>query len=526
MNADLRAISTDATNDADARLSATSAAANEIQSAVDQGSDARWLARNSAIVLGGSFAGQGLQFSIQVLLARMLGPADFGLYGIGWTLMRLVGPFATLGLNSGVIYGASNTDPSDRGRLRDVLLQSVTLGLLAGGAVGAAAYIFAPELSGVFGKGELTAVIRGFALALPLLTGLAVAGAATKLSMSMFYSACAESFTQPGLNLLFLAVALYFLQERLTGAIAAVVASYALSLLLALYFMFNLFWPTLRSPGQMKSYVGELLAFSLPASIAASFANLIVRVDRLMIGALMPATEVGIYHAASQASIVFAIIPFIFNNVIAPRVSDLYARGEIKRLDELFKLGAKWSFYLAMPLFLAVCSAPGGIMKILYGGPYQRGAWPLLILCAGLMSDAIIGAAPTILIFSGHQKSMGAISASALVSTIILNYLLIPRFGMIGGAISAFLPEVGMLFAFLLAVKKLVGIWPYDRRWFKGLGAAVCAGIALWLLHGWMGASAELAPVRDLIVAGGIFWGVILLCGLDHEDKEFLWPKR
>jgi hypothetical protein len=91
----------------------------------------------------------------------------------------------------------------------------------------------------------------------------------------------------------------------------------------------------------MRSYVGELLAFSLPASIAGALSNFINRVDRLMVGAFLPAAEVGIYQAASQTSALFDLMPNIFNNVIAVRVSHLYARGELGRLDDLYKLGAK-----------------------------------------------------------------------------------------------------------------------------------------------------------------------------------------
>src|SRR5205823_4455530 len=149
------------------------------------------------------------------------------------------------------------------------------------------------------------------------------------------------------------------------------------------------------------------------------------------------------------------------------------------RLDELYKVGAKWSFYLTMPAFLLVCAAPAGVIKEMYGTHYQSGAWSLLILSLGLMSDAVIGAAAPILIFSGYQKLTGSISTSALIGAIALNYLLVPRFGMIGGAISTALAEGGMLCGLLIAVKVRLGLWPYDGRWLKGIGAAGCAAAAL-----------------------------------------------
>jgi hypothetical protein len=40
-----------------------------------------------------------------------------------------------------------------------------------------------------------------------------------------------------------------------------------------------------------------------------------------------------------------------------------------------------------------------------------------------------------------------------------------------------------------------------------------------------MGASAQLALLPNMAVAGGVFWAVLLLFGLDPEDKNFLWRR-
>jgi O-antigen/teichoic acid export membrane protein len=120
---------------------------------------------------------------------------------------------------------------------------------------------------------------------------------------------------------------------------------------------------------------------------------------------------------------------------------------------------------------------------------------------------------------------MTLVSAGALICTIILNYMLVPRFGMIGGAISAALVEVGMLLTLLRGAKSRVGIWPYDRRWLKGIAATICSAAALCLLRSWIGASAQLALIPNIAVAGGVFWAVLLLLGLDPEERRMLWER-
>lgn len=43
----------------------------------------RWLAGGSIVTLCGGLAGRTLQLGCQVALARLLGPATYGLYAIG-----------------------------------------------------------------------------------------------------------------------------------------------------------------------------------------------------------------------------------------------------------------------------------------------------------------------------------------------------------------------------------------------------------------------------------------------------------
>jgi hypothetical protein len=73
-----------------------------------------------------------------------------------------------------------------------------------------------------------------------------------------------------------------------------------------------------------------------------------------------------------------------------------------------------------------------------------------------------------------------------------------------------------------LLVKRLLGIWPYDRRYFKGLLAiGVTAGVLVGLR--W---TVPLSPLFLLLSAGVlsvlVFGGVLLALKLDPEDREFI----
>lgn len=70
-------------------------------------------------------------------------------------------------------------------------------------------------------------------------------------------------------------------------------------------------------------------------------------------------------------------------------------------------------------------------------------------------------------------------------------------------------------------------LWPYDRRYLKGLAATFVTAAALLMIN-----ALSLTPAINLaisaLVATVTFFGVLLLLGLDLEDKAFIgsiWGK-
>jgi len=69
--------------------------------------DARTLARGAGVALPGRVIGRAMAVLTQILLARLLGPAIFGLYSVGYALLRLGELILPLGMDQGVVrFGA------------------------------------------------------------------------------------------------------------------------------------------------------------------------------------------------------------------------------------------------------------------------------------------------------------------------------------------------------------------------------------------------------------------------------------
>ncbi len=81
------------------------------------GHDVERLAGGAAVQLAGKMVGRAAALGVHLLLTRALGPQDYGLYALGWTIFTLLGLLATLGMEHAVVRFASPLGSDDaRGR--------------------------------------------------------------------------------------------------------------------------------------------------------------------------------------------------------------------------------------------------------------------------------------------------------------------------------------------------------------------------------------------------------------------------
>ncbi len=484
--------------------------------------DVHTLASGVGVVLAGRTLGRFLRLLVDITLARILAPTAFGQYAIGWTITRIVTLVSPLGLDDGVIRFGSLHRHRDKAVVKGVIQESIWMSLATGLLLGVVFYLAAPWLGeSKFHSAGITTVFKWFALTFPLISCLRVAAAATQISQRMKFSVYAEEVSQSALALI-LIIVFYFFEWGLNGALAAIVLSWGVSLVLGLHYVRHLFPEIVSKQVQPKFLGKELILFSLPANLAIVCGMILIWVDRLFVGYFRSAAEAGTYHAASQLSIALAIILSAFGAMMSPMTADLYHQGKVQRLEEMFRVSTKWSLYLSIPVFLIMCAVPSQIMTVAFGKDYVIGAAVLPILGFGQLLNAGTGTTGPVLVMTGYQKAISLLTAATMVTNIILGFLLVPRWGMLGAAIgTAF--TVGMLsIASILLIKRLLGIWPYDKRYLKGLIATSLAGAALLLLRLVPLHNAVLALAVNIIVAMGLFAGTLAILGLDREDREFV----
>jgi O-antigen/teichoic acid export membrane protein len=479
------------------------------------------LAVGAAVSLVGKVLGRGVEFIKQILLARLLAIEAFGLYALIWNLLKLLAMIAPLGLQNGVIRFATPLRDANKRQFKDTLLRSLALSLSISCALTVALWFSASWLGqNVFADAGFTPAFRAFVLVMPFMVGLRVAANATRISQRMQYAVYAEELLQ-SVSALLMFVLFFLVGWGLMGAIWAATLSFILSFGLSCYYLYRLFPDALQLKRELAVTNRALLVYSLPTAMSGLFSVVVNRLDRLFIGYYLTVTEVGIYQAAAQLSIVFAVVLEGFNTVFSPMISDLHHKGYYAELQNIYRISTKWGTYANAPVFLVVFFAPVAVMEGLFGVAFIEGVTPLVILTVGLLINISAGGVARLLIMTGHQNIWFYSSGVVMLLAMALNVAFIPRWGITGAALATSASVALLSLVGLFQVKRLLGLWPYDRRYLKGLLAAGIAIVGLTLIRLVLPGPALLDLFVIAAAAVVLFFGTLLLVGLDDEDKLF-----
>ena len=122
----------------------------------------------------------------------------------------------------------------------------------------------------------------------------------------------------------------------------------------------------------------------------------------------------------------------------------------------------------------------------------------------------------------GPQRAVSVLCAVTFLVDIVCARVLVPRLGRVGAAIGTSL-TLGLLCVIcLLMARSNLKLWPYDRRYAKGLLATAVASVALVLFRLLPVTSPSLFLLASIFVSASVFIAALIGLGLDAEDKEFL----
>ncbi len=151
------------------------------------------------------------------------------------------------------------------------------------------------------------------------------------------------------------------------------------------------------------------------------------------------------------------------NNMFAPTISSLYHKGELEKLAGLYKSLTKWIISINLVAFALILLLSKEILW-LFGPEFIVGSYALILVSIGQVVNSSVGSAGYILTMTGFPKVALYINIFSAGINIVLNFFLIPAFGIVGAA-TASLISIGIANILrLIFVFKKYKIHPYDKK--------------------------------------------------------------
>jgi O-antigen/teichoic acid export membrane protein len=424
-------------------------------------------------------------FGINIILARMLGPHDFGVYAVALVALAFAQNFNELGVSLAIVRWEG--EPSEI--VPTVATISVTVSVVTCGAclLGAGPFAKAmgsPDAAGVVRVLALAILIDGFAntpsgllqrqfrqgkMAIAAQVGVWVG---TPLTVALARS---------GYGAMSLAVG------QLAGAFIVVVIAVAFAPE-SLRFGFD--------PGKVRA----LLRFGLPLAGSNLVAVAVMTIDQIVVGHVLGAAELGFYVLALNVASwplnmlsrpVRSVAPAIFSRL----------QHDPRAMQDTFVSTVGLVTALALPVCLALAGSARPLVGLIYGARWLPAARPLVWL-------ALLAAAR--ILFEPAYDYLVVLTRSRFVLLLQVAWLLalIPALVAgtnVGGITGAALAEVAVAVVAILpcylAGLKNVGISLGDLR--RRLAVPVAAG-ALAGLTAWAVVTLAAGDVMALAVTGAV----------------------
>ena len=345
---------------------------------------------------------------VMIVLARVLGPGDFGLYAICLVFVNLLTYASTLGLDNAAIHRQTETE--------EAIGTATFLRFAFAAVLSIALVILAPVIAEVAGNDDLVTPLRVAGIAI-IVAALGFE-TAIRLSKDLRFRSIsvvkATNIVVWSITALVLAYLGFKFWSLLLGLVAGVIASVIVLWLIRPWSIFH------RIHRKIAREMLRYGAFSIGTGLMALMAwNL----DKLAVGAVLGSSVlVGSYFIAFSYG---TVVPNLFTGVVGTVMFPTFSRiqNDIAALRSKYLRSLKYLSYISIPAGtgLAVISRPF-VLKVL-GSEWSAAVDPLIIFSSFGILSSLVSPAGSVFLATGNPHRM---FRQAWVMTAILLVLLVP----------------------------------------------------------------------------------------------------
>ena len=402
-------------------------------------SEFRKVAKGAIIILSTSVITAIFLYLSKIFLARILGPTQYGLFVLSMTIGYIFSSFT----QSGVAPAISYFIPRYRKKkgLPNILSTLFWISSIAIFVVAILFVVFPNVIGIIFGEPKIVPY-------LPYILVFIIVYTYTNFFVNIFKSY--ENAKVPALVsiirstlFLFIGVSLTYIYRSFFAPLLTYIFIYVLLLSILIYLSRKLV--ELSKPS--RKYAKNIIYFSFSMFIVGILSMILRWTDVWMISYFMESKWVGIYNVATSTSFVLNFFISAFMFLFFPIATRLISEGKKGEVSNLATKIIFWNTLIVVPIFSLFFLFSRAIVYVLFGARYILASLPMSILVVGILLRNIFSTNGNILLALNQKKKIVYSSLIGVITNVILNFVLIPIYGISGAAVAT---STSLFLVFLL----------------------------------------------------------------------------
>lgn len=470
------------------------------------------MAKNTAYYTGALIFQKVLAFIYFSMIARMVGVEDTGKYVFALSFTTLFAIFIDLGLGPVLTREIAKFKDKSRQYLSNILALKIPLALVT--------YLIVAGMINILGYPQLTKSLVYISGIIMFIDSFSLSfWAVLRGHQQLKY----ESLGVMGLQLITVTLGglvLYF-ELGLTLLISALLVGSLFNLGLAIAMIKRRLKISIV-PHYEPQVLKLLFRIGIPFALAGIFSRIYTSLDTVLLSTLSGDAAVGWYSIPVKITLALQFLPMAFMAALFPAMSEYFVSNK-EKLAKTFEKAMHYLMIISLPLAAGIIVLAEPVILKVYTLEYLNSILPLKILMVSLFFLFINFPVGYLLNACNKQVTNTVNMGITVVVSVVLNIILIPRFGYVGAATTSL---ISTLILFTLGMYWVPRIVDYSRRYliknfFRVLLASLMmTGAVYYVLNYQLGVNWLWTIPMGMVIYFVMLW---VLRGVNRQDVRDTW---
>jgi len=399
-------------------------------------------------------------YVIHSSVGRILGPADYGRFSLIVTMTTMIIILIGNGIPTAMSKYLAEIFESAPEKILGIKYKAMKLQAILMFAVTVVFFFSSPIIAWALHDPSLIPLFQLSSLIIPAFaaasfyfyyyTGLhffrlqAFLKTARALGRILFIVGFAYFFAPKGLGV----------EGAVSGYIAAPIFVFLIALICDIYITHRYFPSTKQSKGDVIAFSGKtILKYAGPLTLFLLFYEFILTLDLYFVKSLLQSDYLtGIYNAAITVGRIPYYLFYALTIILLPAISQSTAAQDTKETESLVNKSLRLLVLLLFPMITLLIAYAPQVLTIFYGTKYIEASVPMSIFSIGVGFLTVFYVLSFALNGAGLVKIPMKLSFIGFISMIVLNFILIPAYGLVGAALSTTIVSCFLMISVLIYI--------------------------------------------------------------------------